>query len=113
MASNSAAPTTGKRAHKTLTIDQKIELLDKVGHTSYTVLCEEYGIGHLTITDLRKKETELRQYRRKMTEMGVNRQAKIMKLGQDEQLDSAVFLWFRQKREEGIPITGTCTVTVN
>ena len=83
MASNSSLTriATTKRAHKTLTIEQKVELLDKVGHTSYTVLCEEYGIGCSTITDIRKKETELRQYKRKMMEMGVNRQAKIMKLG--------------------------------
>ena len=41
-----------------------------------------------------------------MTEMGVGRSAKIMRLGRDEELDAAVFLWFKQKREEGIPITG-------
>ena len=32
-----------KRGHKTLTIDQKLELLDQIGKKSYTVLCEEYG----------------------------------------------------------------------
>ena len=29
-----------------------------------------------------------------------------MKLGRDEELEVALFLWFKQKREEGIPITG-------
>ena len=29
-----------------------------------------------------------------------------MKLGKDEEHDKAVFLWFKQKYEEGIPITG-------
>ena len=38
--------------------------------------------------------------------MGVGRSAKIMKLGRDEELETALFLWFKQKREEGIPITG-------
>ncbi len=28
-----------------------------------------------------------------------------MKMGQDEELESALFIWFRQKREEGIPLT--------
>ena len=40
-----------KRAHKTLTINQKIEILDQLGKKSYTVLCEEYGIGKSTITE--------------------------------------------------------------
>ena len=32
--------------------------------------------------------------------MGTKRSAKIMKLGKDEEHDKAVFLWFKQKREE-------------
>ena len=43
-----------KRAHKTLTIDQKLELLDQIGKKSYTVLCEEYRIGRSTISDIKK-----------------------------------------------------------
>ena len=41
-----------------------------------------------------------------MTEMGCKRPVKTMKLGADEELEMAVFLWFKQKREEGVPITG-------
>ena len=41
-----------------------------------------------------------------MTDMGVKRPAKVMKLGKDENLETALFVWFKQKREEGIPITG-------
>ncbi len=32
-----------RRAHKTLTSDQKLELLDLIGKKSYTVLCENIG----------------------------------------------------------------------
>ena len=70
------------------------------------MLCKEYGIGWSTITYIKKQEPALRAYKRKMTEMGVGWSAKIMKLGRDEQLETALFLWFKQKREEGIPITG-------
>ena len=104
MASTSACKP--KRAHKTLTIDQKLEILDQISSRSYTVLCKEYGIGRSTITDIKKREPALRAYKRKMTEMGVGRSAKIMKLGRDEELETALFLWFKQKQEEGIPITG-------
>ena len=41
-----------------------------------------------------------------MTEMGCKRPVKFMKMGRDQELEMAVFLWFKQKREEGIPITG-------
>lgn len=95
-----------KRAHKTLIIDQKLELLDQIGKKSYTVLCEEYGIGRSTISDIKKMESSLQRYKRKMKDMGVKRPAKVMKLGKDEELETALYLWFKQKREEGIPITG-------
>ena len=47
--------TTGKskkRPQKTLTIDEKLEILDQIGKKSYTVISEEYGIGRATITDI-------------------------------------------------------------
>ena len=37
-----------------------------------------------------------------MTEMGVKRTAKVMKLRKDKELETPMFLWFKQKRE-GIP----------
>ena len=45
-------------------------------------------------------------FRRQTKEMGVVRTVKTMKLGEDCTLDQAVFLWFKQKRAEGIPISG-------
>ena len=104
MASTSARKP--KQAYKMLTIDQKLEILDQISTRSYNVLCKEYGIGRSTISDIKKRKPALRAYKRKMTEMGVGRSAKIMKLGRDEELEAPLFLWFKQKREEGIPITG-------
>ena len=42
-----------------------------------------------------------------MTEMGVGRSAKVMKLGRNEELEEALFLWFKQKREEGTQVIGS------
>ena len=53
-----ASITKAKRAHKTLTVDQKLKLLDQI-KKSYTVLCEEYGIGRSTITDIKKPKSSL------------------------------------------------------
>ena len=41
-----------------------------------------------------------------MTEIGVGWSAKVMKIGRDEEFEAALFLWFKQKWEEGVPITG-------
>ena len=41
-----------------------------------------------------------------MLEMGTKHPIKIIELGKDEEHDKGVFWWFKQKREEGIPITG-------
>ena len=38
--------------------------------------------------------------------MGMSKKAKVMKIGDDEQHDKAVYLWFKQKQMEGIPISG-------
>ena len=38
--------------------------------------------------------------------MGMSKKAKVMKVGDDEQHDKAVYLWFKQKRMEGVPISG-------
>lgn len=84
-----------------------MRILDQIGSKSYKVLAEEYGVGISTISDIKRKGPELREYKRKMTEMGCTRAAKSMRMGKDQELDTAVFLWFRQKREEGVPITGT------
>ena len=101
-----AAKKSIKRPHKTLTIHQKLSLLDDIDKKSYTVLCDEYGIGRSTISSIKKQDDELRDYKIKMLEMGFKRPTKTMKLSYDEELEKAVYFWFIQKREEGIPISG-------
>ena len=104
----SAGSKRQKRAHKTLTIDKKLEVLAQIGKKSYTSLCEMYGVGRSTIGDLKKQEPALRAYKRRMKDLGVKLlSAKIMKLGKDEHLETALYIWFKQKREEGVPITGS------
>ena len=39
--------------------------------------------------------------------MGVNRKAKVMKLAANDKLDKALYIWFKQKRMEGVPISGS------
>ena len=41
-----------------------------------------------------------------MVEMGAGRSVKVMKLFKDEELKIALYQLFKQKREQGTPITG-------
>ena len=81
-----------KRPHKTLTIDEKIAILDGMATSSYAVLSERYGVGRSTISDIKKKEPELRQFKRRLTGMGGKRFVKTMKLSTYEELERAVFV---------------------
>ena len=49
---------TAKPKLTSLTVDQKLEILDQIGKKFYTVLCEEYGVCRATISNIRKKESE-------------------------------------------------------
>ena len=43
------------------------------------------------------------------SELGISKSVKAkkaMKVGMYHKLDSALYLWFRQQREKGIPVTG-------
>ena len=98
-----------KRAHKTLSLEEKLKVLDDIGSKTYCQLAEEYGVGRSTISDIKRKGPELRDHKRKLTMMGCERPTKTMKIGRDHELETALFSWFRQKREEGIPVTGKST----
>ena len=106
---------SSKRKRVVLSIDDKIEVLKLIDKgTSYTVIMEKYGIGRATVSDIKKKRSSIMDFRRQTKEMGVVRTVKTMKLVEDPTLDQAVFLWFKQKRAEGIPISGhiICEKTV-
>ena len=65
-----------KRAHKSLSIADKVKILDQIERKSYKLLSELLGVGISTISDIKKKGPELRSYKRKMAEMGCRREAK-------------------------------------
>ena len=46
-----AATKAKKRAHKNLTIEEKVVILDRIGKKSYKLLSEQYGVVISTISD--------------------------------------------------------------
>ena len=85
-----------------------IEMLDK--STSYTVITEKFGTGRSTVGDIKKNREKILKFSKEMKDMGMSRSAKVMKLGDDSKLDKAVYLSFKQKRMEGVPISLDCRV---
>ena len=101
--SNSAA----KLKRTVLTIKDKVKILKLVDTTSSTIIAERYGIGKSTISDIKRNTEKITKFEMEMTDMGMKKTAKTMKLGDDEKHYKAVYLWFRQKRMEGTPISGS------
>ena len=102
-----SAKKAKKRKRVVLSLDQKLEVLKLIDtSTSYTIICEKFGIGRSTVSDIKKNRDKLLTFSKELKEMGTKRKVKVMKLGDDPELDKAVYIWFRQKRMEGIPISG-------
>jgi hypothetical protein len=95
-----------KRRRVVLTIDQKVEILQLLETSSRTAIAAKYGVGKTTITDIKRNKDKIIGFKREMTDMGMTRPAKIMKVGNDTELDKAIYMWFQQKRMEGMPMSG-------
>ena len=89
-----------------MTIEQKVEILNELSRgVSATILSERYGVGKSTVSDIKKNKDSILNFKRKVTDMGMNKKVKIMKLGDDMKHDEAVYIWLKQKRMEGTPIS--------
>ena len=97
-----------KRKKVVLTIEEKLEILGELKKgVSYTSISEKYGIGRSTVADIKKNESKLREYKERKTTFGFKKvQAKVMKSGSYELLDAALYIWFRQRREKNLPVSG-------
>ena len=89
-----------------------MEILDQISRKRYKILSEEYGIGISTVADIKRRGSQLRQYKKKAAEMGIRRPQKNMKMGRDQEFEEAFFLWFRQTREERVPLTSTLLLII-
>lgn len=97
-----------KRKRKCLTVEEKVKILDEIKKgVSYTIIQERYGVGKSTITDMKSKECEIRQYGCRADNKGLSTSGKKVKMSDDsDKLDQAVYTWFRQQREKGLVVTG-------
>lgn len=99
--------TCGKRKRKVLSIEQKLEICRRLrgGAISITALSKELDIGKSTISDIKKSEEKLTAFATKMDSVEGSLKRKTMKMASDSKLDDAMYLWFAQKRSQGVPIS--------
>ena len=94
-----------------LTVSQKLEICKLVAAArySYIDIASIYGIGWQTVCDIKKKEKELQQFHLKAVEMNMP-DMKVMRTGQLDKLDEALYLWFKQKQENHVDVSGVLLV---
>ncbi|XP_046386326.1 jerky protein homolog-like [Ischnura elegans] len=96
-----------KRKRKTLSLQQKVELLKKLDRgVSVLKLREEYGVGQSTIYDIKGQREKLLQFVSESDSLaGISKRRNIRGPSNNE-VDKVVYEWFRQRRSEGVPISG-------
>ena len=98
---------TDKRKRKVLTLDKKLKILELLDDNySLAAIATKYDIGKSTVSDIKKDRQKLLEFKKEALDMGMYRQTKTMRLGNNVALDKAVYLWFKQKRMDGIPVMG-------
>ncbi|XP_048385233.2 LOW QUALITY PROTEIN: jerky protein homolog [Stegostoma tigrinum] len=104
MASKKSA---AKRKHVTLTISEKIEIINKLDKgSSVKSLCEAYGVGVSTIYDIKKQREKLFKFCAESdTVKGIN-ERRMLHRAKSADHDNVLYKWFRQRRSEGLPISG-------
>ena len=70
------------------------------------MIAERYGIGNSTVSDIRRNREKIEKFGRDVTEMGMKKKVKTMKLGADKNMEEALYVWFKQKRMEEVAVSG-------
>ncbi|CAG4987678.1 unnamed protein product [Parnassius apollo] len=96
---------SNKRKHKTLDLNNKMEILKKLDSgENMCKLAKEYGVGRATIHDLKKKRQKIVDHVKTM-ESGPGKR-KTLKVGDCPKMENALYMWFLQRRSKHTPISG-------
>ena len=75
----------------------------------YSEIMNQFHIGKSTISDIVRNEEKFKMFKQSKSELGISKAvktSKAIKVGMFDKLDQALYLWFRQLREKGSPVTG-------
>ncbi|XP_042233135.1 jerky protein homolog [Homarus americanus] len=96
-----------KRKLLSLSIAQKVELLQKLDHgVPMRHLNEKYGVGTTTIYDLKKQKDKLLKFYTDSDDPKIMKNRKTLHRAKNEDLDRVLIEWIRQRRPERMPLTG-------
>jgi hypothetical protein len=97
-----------KRKRVVLSIDQKVTIINRAVDNGENIkkLSVEFGVGVQTVRDLIKRKSEIFNFISTADTTAAASTRKTMKKSKLSDLDGAVFEWFKQKRAEGVPISG-------
>ena len=72
-------------------------IIKQLESSSSNVIAERYGVGKSTVLNIKKNRNKILRFQQEMHDMGISKKAKVMKVGDDEQHDKTMYLWFKQK----------------
>ena len=102
--------TAKKRKRVQLTIEDKLKVCEMAKkNVPKSVIMSQFSIGKSTLNDILRSEEKFKKFKAEKEELGLTgaaKTAKKVKGGYFDKLDSALYIWFRQEREKGCPVTG-------
>lgn len=98
---------SGKRKHNVLSIEAKIEIIQRLekGETGRS-LAPLYNVGRTTISDIKNKKDSILMFASKLKSEDGLRKRKTMRKANDTCLEDAVYMWYIQKLSQGEAVTG-------
>ena len=94
--------------HRTLAISEKLKILERIENgVSMPVVCEEFSIKKSTFYDIKKAKEKIRRFALSREEGWEKKKPtkRIKGLKYDE-LDAAVYKWFKQERSVAVEVRG-------
>ena len=86
-----------------LSVEEKLKICEMVlKQVPKTEIMGKFNIGKSVVNDICKKEEQLKKFK---TAKSV-KDTKAMKGGMFDTMNNALYVWFRQQREKGVPMTG-------
>lgn len=96
-----------KRKRDVVTIETKLQIINELNKGASAVgLSNKYGIPRTTINDLKKNAKQIEKFASQMQCVRGAKKRKVLSKATNETLDEAIYLWFIQRRSEGVPLSG-------
>ncbi|XP_031334550.1 jerky protein homolog-like [Photinus pyralis] len=93
-----------KRKHKTLSIKQKSEIIERLNKgESGKVLVAEYGVGRSTICDIKKKKAKIDRFIGQCESAPGLR--KTLRKAEYAEMETRLYAWFCRQRSRHVPIS--------